>query len=62
MMADLPGEARPRRLPLVNPEHAIAALRELVIAWDGDDERRFFAALFRARELLNLVARQKGHH
>jgi len=58
-----PREPRPRRHPLVNPEYAIAALRELVVAWDDEDDdgHRFFAALLRARELLNIDARQRGH-
>ena len=35
-------------------EHATAALRELLTAWDGDDEVRFLAALLKARKLLQM--------
>jgi len=60
MAMPLPSDTRPRDYPLVNPELAIAALRELVIAWDSEDEARFVAGILHARELLHLVAREDG--
>jgi hypothetical protein len=54
-------DAPPRRFAIRNPERMAALLRELVIAWDGDDRDRFFRALEQARELLDDHARAQGH-
>ena len=52
----MPSEYRPRTHPLMNPEVVATLLRQLVLAWDGDDREAFTIALDDARRLLGLSA------
>jgi sugar-specific transcriptional regulator TrmB len=50
-------EERPRRYPLVNPEHAVAILRRIVEHFDSEDEdacEAFGEAIKDARKLLKM--------
>lgn len=50
---------RPREFPWVNPEHAIAALRAIVTAWEQNDPKQLNLSIEYGKKLLTGVVEAK---